>query len=231
MSEWRNRPTLEPELIGESPISGKKYTHKAFGQITLNTTSGARTLYDVDYVPHGYITISIHTSELHRSLSSDRHYAKGSILEINMSHAQWVNFVSSSGQGAGTPCTIEHIDGHPMPLIAATRHEKDEIKTDVKETLLDSIRRLTELRDKISADEKLPKTKQKEFVWDLNLAIQELVSNVPFVVQQFHEHVEDTLEKAKTEVHSYMNMAINRAGLQTLQDKSRQELIEGPPEE
>ena len=40
----------------------------------------------------------------------------------------------------------------------------------------------------------------------------ELSSNLPFVADSFDEHVEEKIEKAKQEVHGYMNGVLTRAG-------------------
>jgi hypothetical protein len=48
------------------------------------------------------------------------------------------------------------------------------------------------------------------------MAKQEIQSNMPFVEKQFAEHVENTVESAKQEIHGYMVGQLQRAGLTAL---------------
>lgn len=45
------------------------------------------------------------------------------------------------------------------------------------------------------------------------LARRALDDSLPFVATRFAEHMEETVEKAKVEVHSYIAASIHRAGL------------------
>lgn len=70
--------------------------------------------------------------------------------------------------------------------------------------------------DMAAATSKLSKTAQAEVLSSIDKAIQEIESNLPFVVKSFGEHMEDTIEKAKIEVNAYMTNAIARAGITAL---------------
>jgi hypothetical protein len=48
------------------------------------------------------------------------------------------------------------------------------------------------------------------------LAIKVPNSNASFVAKSFGEHMEETVEKAKAEVHGYMTHVIQRAGLEAI---------------
>jgi hypothetical protein len=48
------------------------------------------------------------------------------------------------------------------------------------------------------------------------VARAKLASTIPFITKQFDEHLEETTEKAKAEIHGYMNGVIHRAGIATL---------------
>jgi hypothetical protein len=47
-------------------------------------------------------------------------------------------------------------------------------------------------------------------------ALQPLKSALPFVAGQFPEHMENTVEAAKAEMHGHMTNAIQRAGLDAI---------------
>lgn len=55
------------------------------------------------------------------------------------------------------------------------------------------------------------------------MAVQELISNTKFVAGQFGEYIDDTKEKAKIEVHAYIENAIRRTGIVALQGKTGEE--------
>jgi len=132
------REIEEPKLVKEDH-HGKSYEHPAFGQIRASRVSGHAVLYGSDFVHQGFVTITISTSQLQRTLAREWYFGKSEVIEVALSEAQWATFVSSMNMGSGVPCTIERqagvglIPGLPPP--APTQNFKADVHKAAAEAL------------------------------------------------------------------------------------------------
>jgi len=161
------------------------------------------------------VTVTLRNSELHRDLSRDWHYASGQIVEFTMSESQWATFVSSFNLGNGVPCTLNWVEGRGAIPGIPTFDRSEVFKKDMKETTKEAEEGI---KRSIAAVKEagLSKKKTDELLAGLNKALQVLQSSIPFVQDQFDEHVEVTVERGYQEIHGYMNAVINRAGVTAL---------------
>jgi hypothetical protein len=166
------------------------------------------------------VRITLYESELNRNLSHDWHFPKREIAEWYMSEAQWAAFVSSFNLGSGVPVTLVYVDNdeEPHKPFLPTPDIRREFSDEVKQTLMGSIQRLRSLEERIKSSG-LSKKKQDDLLTDVRMSLQEIERNIPFVKETFDKHVETSVEKAKVEVHAYVNNTLVHAGLQTLQGK------------
>lgn len=196
---------------------GKQYAHPAFGQISVSRISGRRALYGSDFMHDRFVRVAIGPSVLQRDLSHDWYFRSQTVIEVDLSEAQWATFVSSFNVGEGVPCTIarDHNGGVPaFPLRDSGQEYK--IETDAK--LSECIRLVDEAIAAVDAAG-LTKPKRDALLAPLRRAHQHLSCNLPFVAKSFGEHMETRVEKAKVEVEAYISGAINRAGLAALAAK------------
>lgn len=195
----------------EQGAIGVRHTHPAFGMIgAARVQSTGYPLNGSDFLHHNFIVLKIHRSEFLRRLSGDSHFARDEIVEVALSEAQWATMISSLNVGNGVPCTISYIQGEgDVPQLPVPRGETEEFAKEVRDKVQASVDELTAVLDE---NPRLPKAVRHR----LEMARQELRANLPFVVQCFGEHVEDTMEKAKTEIEAYLHGTVTRAGLQAL---------------
>jgi hypothetical protein len=182
--------------------------HPAYAMVGASRVTGNARLAGSDFRHQNYIVVTLRGAHLSRSLSNDRWSGNKSIVQFAMSEAQWATFVSAMNIGDGVPCTLEYTreDGR-LPKIEAIDDRVKVFKNEMMDTMGDAIKVLQKLHDEA------PTKKMKGAV---ALAIQEIRSNVPFVVGQFDEHMEKTVEKAKVEVNAYLTSAVHRAGIAAL---------------
>lgn len=225
MSKHKNtwvgrRPEQEPTVKHEDNSSTREttYSHPAYGAITASRCSGRVNLHGSEFEHDSFIEIRIHHADLCRSLARDWHHTKNEIVSVRLSEAQWATFVSTLNTAAGTPCTIDHIQGEQMPGIPI-RREKHAINEDFKTRmeLVKSI--LQDAKERIApAIQGLSQVKQNQ----VNNVLAELgravTDSMPFIAKSFGEHIEDTVEKAKIEIEAYMHGRIMQAGLSMLAD-------------
>lgn len=196
-------------------MAEKVTRHPAYAQIGAYRVSGTAALYDSDFRHNHFMTIKISRSELHRGLNRDWHFGREEIVEIAMSESQWATFVSSPNIGSGVPCTLTHFNGERIPGLPDPQARADQFRGEIEERLASTVKRV---RDTIARVDELgiPKAKAQTLKGALNDLLTELGSNLPFVASQFEEHMEDTVEKAKQEVHGYMTATLQRAGIEAL---------------
>ncbi|CAM5563568.1 hypothetical protein [Eoetvoesiella caeni] len=207
----------------EEPITmttegGEKYvtTHPSFAQISASRISGQTHLYGSDFAHQSYVRVRINPSKLHRSLSNDWAFAdSNSYLVVDMSEAQWASFVSSMNVGSGTQCTLRTNNGEQIAELPAPPSRTDQFSKEMGlrvERALDAVAQLANDVNDLKVSEKTKAT----LLARISKAHRELVSNTKFVADQFEEHMEVTVEKAKVEVNAYAINTLMQAGLEAV---------------
>lgn len=199
-------PVQEIKQTEDRGIHGKTFQHPAFGQIRVNRVSGHKQLFGSDFTHQHYVIVEIETCELVRSLNHDRYHADKPLIRVAMSEAQWAAFVSSMGR-QGAPCTIERLGFEGVPDLPPPTDRKKQSGDEMARKLQKVVARL-----KAAAANAKTVTHRKE----IEGALQELTSNLDFIADSFDEHMENTIEAAKAEVHGYITHTIERAGLEVL---------------
>jgi hypothetical protein len=204
------------EIEAQKTDRGIRMSHPAFGQLGASRVSGRRTLYGSDFEHNSYITIRISESELNRDLSRDWPMAKKGIIEVSVSEAQWATFVSAMNVGEGVPCTIEYRDSTGYVPSFPIPDRTEQFKAEFGERLGRSVEKLQGLLSQIN--EMGIKVSQKNALsGTVANVIMELNQNLPYVASSFEEHIEETVDKMKSEVHGYIAGVLQRTGIEALQ--------------
>lgn len=214
------RSIEEPQVKeGKGPAGDETVmTHPAFGQVTVSRVQGRRALYGSDFEHQSFVRVTVHRSELHRSLSYDRPYPTQKIVSFDMSEAQWANHVSSFGSGTGVQCTLALVVGEGSIPEFPLRDEGQEYKVEQDKALAEALENLRELRATIQENvQGLSKAKQESLLRNVDQSIRKLSDSMPFIAGSFAEHMEKRVEKAKVEIHAYLGDTVRRAGLDALQ--------------
>lgn len=208
--------TEAPKITKESsPVHESVETHPAYGQVWASRISGASFLYGSDFLHHGYIEITISSSELHRGLSNDWPHARKEYIQIALSEAQWATFVSTLNGGTGTQCTVRHIQGEDKPEIEHAPKRKQQFSEEYFDHLKSARNSIKEAEAMLKASG-LSEKKIREIMSPLNAAHSNIGGNLGFVSDQFGEHMEKVTEHAKIEANAYIQHVISRAGIKAL---------------
>lgn len=209
------KPTIEhrPDDLHADSIE----RHPSYCQISASRVSGHAALYGSDFNHQHYMTITIRRSELTRNLSTNwPHATPRALVSIAMSEAQWATFVSTANVGFGVQCTLQDFDGQSVPRIerdAAPR--STQFAEELKAKMREADDALDALRAKLD-DAKLSGKARDELVDLLGRVRSSYRSGMPFVAQQFDEHIEETTEKARIEISAYAQALIQQTGLTAL---------------
>lgn len=211
-----NRIVDPVEVPDNGPAGGVSITHPSYAQIQANRVSGGAMLYGSDFRHQHFVSIKIVPSEMRRSLSNDWPFAGLSpLIEIEMSEAQWAEFVSTMNGGGGTQCTLRYANGEHIPRLPAPEGTQARFEAEADEQVRKSREALDEL-DKLIAETPLSKAKQKELAWKVEVARRSIGGSAKFVRDQFTEHMERTVTKARIEINAYATHAVRQAGLDSL---------------
>jgi hypothetical protein len=189
------------------------------GVITVHRVHGRVDLFDSDVEHNNFIEVAIHHAERKRNLSSNWIHGGDQIVAVRMSELQWAHFLSSFNQSEGAPVTIKHILRKDVPQPPPARPEASTFEKEVKETVEDSLTALRSATAKLEAalvpKAKVPnKADLAAILDDLHTALREFSDNVPFVEEQFGEHVEAKLAEAKMEFEGYLQGRLRQLGLE-----------------
>lgn len=224
MSRTLEAPTVHRD---DGPMGGEIYEHPAYGTITMTSSSNGNigTLFGSDIQHHQCIRISIQRAKLHRSLSHDWvHGECRSLVEFEMSHAQFAEFITSVGNGSGTPITLTAAPDQLSRTVSVpgienieTKHElfRREIRESAKGQA-DRINREIEKLGALIASGKVGKKDLSAIYTALRSHAGNLPGNLAFTVAQAEEALEKATTHAKVEVEAYISNTARRLGLSSL---------------
>jgi hypothetical protein len=211
------QPTETPTSLGGD--RGVELSHPAYALISASRFSASPgvTLHGSDFRHQHAVALTITKSVVGRDLSHDWHHPRGiPYIEVFMSESQWATFVSSMNVGGGVPCTVKHVNGRDVPTLPP-RDTRASFDREMAERLEKMAARVASTISTVEADlASLSGKKRESALGHLRSLKQEIESNLPYVAKQFDEHMERTVEKAKTEVAAYIHSEVSRAGLAAL---------------
>lgn len=115
----------------------------------------------------------------------------------------------------GTPCTLGHIDRVPVPHLPDPEPTTHKFAAEIQQYMAEVKASLNAIAAQL-AEGAIGKTKAAELSKAISHQAYRLTGNTKFVADQFDEHMETTVEKAKIEVNAYVTQAVQRAGLQSI---------------
>lgn len=209
--------------------------HPAFGMINASRGSSSppgQTLFDSDITHQHTVRVTVSKATRKRDLNRDWvHGGAKTLIEVEMSEAQWASFVSSMNT-SGVPCTIRatetdwKIPGLPYdPRLAHSM-------TEVKQAAHKSFGRIQEAMvayEKALAD-KAPAKVRNEALRDLHFAIQNTEPNLSFAAESLTEHAENVVQKARADVEAMVYAEATALGLTTGESRGLLELPMMPGE-
>lgn len=216
------RPGVVEPTVRDGSHGERIYEHPAFGMIGGSRVMGSSVLFGSDFEHRNFVEIRVRRASLRRDLSRDWHFGEDEIVSVRLSEAQWATFVSSLNNGDGVPCTLDYVQGEPMPALPLRRGE-DAAREDAKAHfgemagLVDKA--IREVEEGVGSA--LSKVKREAILESLRTLRREVPSNTPFMLDSFERHMETTVERAKVEIEAHTQNAITRAGLAALGVRER----------
>lgn len=225
-------PTVEPikESIVEDPGSRDKtrHDHPAFAQVSVSRVQNgsSNALYGSALEDHHTtIRIRICRSYMIHALARDWYHGADELIEVELSAAQYAEMLTSHNIGSGVPCTLRYVNREEVPRLPAkptteagrvTQGFAEKMKT-LRKSLQPRAASIMKLAEKLSAKAR------EELRIDLQVILQEIDSNIPFVLDSFNEATTKIVSAAKHEIEAFTMHGIMRAGLKALGIAGQQE--------
>lgn len=217
-------PTVSKKAHGSDVID--VYEHDAYATITMTTsTGGGGSLFGSDLGHNQRIHISIQRAKLHRELSRDWiHGEINPLIDFEMSHSQFAQFITSNGNGGGTPVTLRYAAPRgtafeAMPMIKNIETKHDIFRREIREM---SDKRMEQLQEGVARlgalidSGKAGKVALKEIHKHLQWAADGTAGSMEFVVKSAEEALEKATHDAKIEVEAYIDASARRIGLESI---------------
>jgi hypothetical protein len=215
-------PTVSEGRIGKSDAHDV-YNHEAFGTIKMTTpTGGDKTLFGSDIYHNQRVSISIQRARLDRHLNNDWiHSELMPLVEIEMSHSQFAQFITSSGNGSGTPVTLRYAPPvgaacAEMAAIKKIETKADMFRREIKDIAkrqLEKISKQVEQLGEMIESGKMSKKELREIHNSLTWAVGNAPGDMQYVVGKAEEALEKATAHSKIEVEAYIDGAVRRVGI------------------
>jgi hypothetical protein len=200
-------------------------------EITRYTTNSER-LFGSAVKTNAGISLSIHRGMRKHNLHQDWYHAEArSLIEVNMTEAQFASMITSLNIGGGVPCTIQSLDGEYVKREVGGHSEAEMIHEDIKAHVKDFKGKLGEATKnvkKVLDSSRITQKDRREIDHALEVLVAEIASNLPFLMEQFQESVDSAVMQAKTEIASFADRALREKGLEGLKASAPQLGIDDP---
>jgi len=193
----------------------KTFTHPSYGLVGLTRTSGRLNLFGSSVDHLHYISLTIHRAKMVRSMNNDHFYPTKEMMRISMSPLQLSELLINMNVGHGVPCTLARVIGEngryesvtppPSSVQSTTETYTSEFKQRMADLVQDAESLVAEA-DAMAEKTSASKRERREVVSKLSGVIQEIRSNLPFVLDMYVEQVEKVVTQAKAEIESYQHM-------------------------
>lgn len=200
-------------------LGGTDHHHPSFGVITAHRVTGHKRLFGSEVDAGGWVRIEVREGYLNEDAYMDRiGPARKMLIQVDMSEAQWAQFLSRPNMGDGTPCTLS------MRPVGGTL---ESCTVPGKETADERMgRRVSEMdqanRDGIEAwssklldiaEKALGKKALEEFKRTLSCLVDHQKSNQDYALKTLTEHKEKLVSKMRVEIEAMLTDRITQLGL------------------
>lgn len=184
-------------------------THPAFGLARFNrqTSTPGSVLFDSE-IRHGQsVTFSVSECSRTRGLNRDWMYPTKTLIELEMSEAQFGALVSSFGNGNGVPVTIRRKESDFF--VPALKYEP-RLALSTEEAVGTASKVFDRIREAAKAVEEKP---TKANIRALMNAISGVEPNLKFAADSMTEHVENVVTKARADIEAMVANKASELGL------------------
>lgn len=202
-----------------------RFEHPAFGMISVTETCGGDSVLFGSDVDHTYkISLRIQTACMERGLNSDWYHDQKQMVEVEMTHQQFSMLQGSIGK-QGVPCTLRYVpistELKQVPGIDRYESKIDtfsrEIEGDFKKAL-EGVREQIATLNSLIESGKIGKKDIKEVAHNLKCRVDNLPSNMAYLMTQMQDMLETAKNDTKAQVEAYLDQSQYRIGKDRIEE-------------
>lgn len=223
----RQTPPTREDKGNQSLLEDYTETHPSYAMLEISRVSGrADTLFGSALTHNNFITLRINKGERNHSKYGDRYFGRDMLIEVEMSQVQFAEAITSFNVGSGVPCTLRYI--HPKDLEpgfqphATIDNVKKRLLDDSAKTFKDFAKKVaksSQTINEILQKKNINKGDRKALVSTMNLILQDINSNIPFLQEQQVEAVDKIVTSAKGEIDAFLTNMVQHLGLEALKEQ------------
>lgn len=200
---------------------GKKYEHESYGMIGISHISGgSRPLFGSAIKHDRTIKLVIRQADVERHLKQEWYHGQNTIVEIELSAAQFTQFITNPNCGDGVPCTIKQVSGKSMaspPYRGQNEIFNQELQKDFQKAMSDSDDLVDSACEMLGSKGPMKVADKKELLAKIKSLVQHIQSNMPFLHKQFTRSMDKTVMVAKAEIENFYTSTIMKMGKKALE--------------
>lgn len=204
--------------------------HESYGMIGISyQRRNNQTLFGSTIKHDHVITLTIKKADVERKYHEETFFGREKIIEINLSSAQFTQFITNPNFGDGIPCTIKWLDGKHLsnpPYRGQNEIFNQELQSDFKKIISDSNILIKDATEILSKSGNIKVADRKKLLHKLEQLIQHIKINMPYLHQQFTKSMDKTVGVAKREIENFYTSTIMKLGRKTIQDNNTIKLPE-----
>ena len=212
-------------------LGGYSETHPSYGVIGVSRVSGKGVLFGSEIQHQHFLKISI--SEARRVVMPPREFvmADRELVEVYLTDAQFAQMITSPNQGDGVACTINRFTGDkgepwvdprhggrpdpPMPEHYTQKYK--DVMGERAEKISEHIAKAkVQIDALIDGTDKPTKGNLKALQDALYMAQMNFDKNIPYVMEEMTEGIENKMATAISEFESYVAFSLQSKGLSDL---------------
>ena len=205
--------------------------HESYGAIRLNNVSmpgqGA-DLFGSSIKHENVLSITVYEASMFRKYAESNILLEKELMTVQLSSAQFTQFITSPNLAQGVPCTIIRFNGEgreSCPPSSVRQTLEEEMAKEVDKIMDTSLSLLQEVEEICEQKTPLKKSQQNELLQKLQKMHYDIKHNLPFLKSQVDRTLEESVASAKAEVEAFLATKM-REHWQAFQVQ-QQPLIEG----
>ncbi len=186
---------------------GQTHEHPAFGTIRVSRVSTTDKVLFGSRVKHtDVLKVEITGAVIERTNHEDHIIPTLPVLSLYMSTNQFAEFISSTGERGGVPCTLASISGKGVLPEIAPENPLDRISKETMaefENLDKMLAHIINDTDDALRDARMSQRKRDAILAPIQQLKSKLTSTLPFLQSQFYEDIEEMIYEAKGVVSAH----------------------------
>jgi len=198
--------------------------HESFAMLgfTRVTSNVGVVMHGSDIKHNSFIRMDLKHSSMRRGLNHNWYHADDIIASVEMSNNQFAELITSMNMGDGIPVTLKRteMDGqlpNPEYTNVVEQHQR-EFEEKTKTISKDGSELLEKMKAVFSKSGTIKKADKEEMMKDLEMVIQNISGNLPYVEDCFRETMDKVVTDAKGTIEAYYTHRIIETGIKALDD-------------